>query len=161
MYSVHQSRIKKRKSERGFVLLATLFGVLILIAVGLLALTMTTQDLRASGMYYCERRGFSAVDAGLTALCLAFDPNTTVAVSDIQVDSANDPATTYSYTKPTRDSATPTIQAVRSDLTVGSGYNWVYELYGSSITGSGGGGCEMTVDASLRYGPVNNDPGYR
>ena len=161
MYSVHQLRIKKRKSERGFVLLATLMGVLILIAVSIFALTMTTQDLRTSGSFYCERRALSAVDAALTALCLNFDPNTSVGANNISVDPANDPATSYSYTAPTRNSTTASIPATRSDLSVGSGYGWKYELYEGTLTGSGGGSCGMVVDASLRYGPVPDDPAYK
>ncbi|HOQ40943.1 MAG TPA: hypothetical protein PLG94_02910 [Smithellaceae bacterium] len=161
MYLVRQLRIKKRKSEQGFVLLMTLFAIMILIAVSYLALTIATQDIKTSGRYYCERRGFSAVDAGLTALCLDFDPNVLVPVSNVQVDPANDSVSKYSYTKPTRNSSTPSIQATRSDLTVGSGYNWVYQLYNGSVSGTGGSGCEMTVDVTLRYGPVNDDPGYR
>lgn len=161
MYSAHQSRIKKRKSEQGFVLLATLLGVLILVAVSIFALTMTTQDLRTSGSFYCERRGMSAVDAALTALCLDFIPDVTGGASNIQVDPVNDPETTYSYTKPTRNSSMPVIPAIGSELSVGGSYGMVFRLFNSTITGSGGGNCGMTVEASLRFGPVPDDPAYR
>jgi hypothetical protein len=162
MYLVRQFRFYKRKSEQGFVLIAALFAMLILMAVSVLALTMTTQDIRTSGQYLCERRCFSAADAGLTALCLSFDPNILTAGSNVQVDPANDPSSKYSYTKPTRNDVTPRIPAIRSDLTVGSGYHWVYELYNGSVTGTCGCfGSGMNVDASLRYGPVSDDTGYR
>lgn len=162
MYSVRRFRIHKRKPEQGFVLIAALFAMLILLAVSVLALTMTTQDIRTSGQYLCERRCFSAADTGLTALCLAFDPNILVPLSNVQVDPANDPSAKYSYTKPTRNDVTPRIPATRSDLTVGSGYHWVYELYNGSVTGTCGcSGSGMNFDLSLRYGPVSDDTGYR
>ncbi len=161
MYLVRQFRINKRKSERGFILLAALFAMLILIAVGFLALTMTTQDIRTSGQYLCERRSFSAADAGLTALCLGFDPNILVPSGNIQVDPANDASSTYSYTKPTRDSGTSSIPATGSNIVEGSGENWIYELYNGSVTGTGCSGSGMNFDVTLRYGPVSNDTGYR
>ena len=162
MYLVRRFRIHKRKPEQGFVLIAALFAMLILLAVGVLGLTMTTQDIRTSGQYLTERRSFSAADTGITALCLSFDPNVLVPVSNVQVDSANDPSATYSYTKPTRNSSTPSIPAIRSDITVGGGTNWIYELYDGSVTGkSGSFGSGLNVDVSLKYGPVSNDPGYK
>lgn len=162
MYLVRQFRINKRKSEQGFVLIAALFAMLILIAVSIVALTMTREDIRGSGQYICERRCFSAADAGLTALCLAFDPNVLVPSSNVTVDAANDPSSQYSYTKPTRNDAMPRIPAIRSDLTVGSGYHWVYEIYNGSVTGTCGCiGSGMSFDLSLRYGPVSDDTGYR
>lgn len=160
MYLVRQFRINKRKSEQGFILIAALFAMLILMAVGAFALTMTTQDIRTSGRYLCERRSFSAADAGITELCLAFDPNILVPVSNVQVDSANDPSSKYSYAKPTRNSMTPKIDALRSDLAVGK--KWIYELYNGSVTGMGGGfGCEVNFDVGLKYGPVSDDSGYQ
>ncbi len=162
MYFVRHFRIHKRKSEQGFILIVALFAMLILMAVGVLAFTMTTQDIKTSGQYLCERRCFSAADTGITALCLAFDPNILVPVSNVQVDPANDPSSKYSYAKPTRNTVTPSIPAMRSDLTVGSGNNWIYELYNGSVTGTGGCiGSGLNFDVSLKFGPVNADTGYK
>ena len=160
--------VHKRKSEQGFILMATFFAMLILIAVSIFALTMTTQDIRTSMGYYCERRSLSAADAGLAALCLGFNPENLGTAGNpgfadnVEIDSVNSPGVKYSYKVPTRNSAVPYIQARRSDLTIGSGLNWVFELYNASVTGIGGvSSCAMTVDISLKHGPVNNDTGYR
>jgi hypothetical protein len=140
-------------------LVTALFAMLIIVAVGVYALTMTSQDIGTTGRYVCERRSFSAADTGLTALCQAFDPNTLVAGTNIQVDPANDPSSTYSYTKPTRNTLTPSVPASGSDIVIGK--NWIFELYNGSVTGAGGYRCAVNFNVSLKYGPVSNDTSYQ
>jgi hypothetical protein len=119
---------------------------------------MTSQDIGTTGRYVCERRSFSAADTGLTALCQSFDPNAFVAGTNIQVDSANDPFSTYSYAKPTPHNPA-SIAAKGSDMVVGK--NWSYNLFDGSVTGVGGSGCAVNFNVSLKYGPVSNDTSYQ
>ncbi len=159
MYLVRQLQIKKRKSEKGFVLIATLFGMLILIAVSIFALTMTTQDLKTSGRYYAERRAFFAAESGLTTLCLKFDTQNIVAITATPVDPTDSATGSYKHTQITLKNEFP---ATRSDLTVGGGGAWKYQAYNTIVTGIGGGqGSEVSIDATLKHGPVPGDAGYR
>ena len=53
-----------RKSEDGFVLVAALLAMLIMIALGFYALSTTTQDMKTSSHIVAERKAFSAAECG-------------------------------------------------------------------------------------------------
>jgi hypothetical protein len=155
MLLVCHIRILKKKPEQGFVLMATLFAMLILIAVSIFALTVTTQDIKASGGYYCERRSLSAADAAITAMCLGFDPQSENIATNVQISGGQK----YGYSKPTIHEGLPSVAAIGSEMNKGNGTDFNFRIYDTSVTGDGGG-CVLTFDVRLKHGPLNG-PGYR
>ena len=63
----------RQKSEGGFVLIAALMAVMILMAVGFLALTVTSQDILISSRLVGERKALSAAEAGAQQLCVSLN----------------------------------------------------------------------------------------
>lgn len=57
-------------------MLAALFGILILLAVGVLALTMASQDIRMSANLVGENRAAAATEAGAHRYLFTFNPET-------------------------------------------------------------------------------------
>jgi hypothetical protein len=90
----------RQKSEEGFVLIAAIMAVMIMLAVSFFILTTSTQDIRISSRLVGERKALSAAEAGAqtvyAAATLDFTTLLTYSVSNIQVDSTNDPSITYS-----------------------------------------------------------------
>ena len=65
MHSAHKIFDYRQKSEGGFVLIAALMAVMILMAVGFFSLTVTSQDILISSRLVGERKALSAAEGGL------------------------------------------------------------------------------------------------
>ena len=59
---------EKRQAEKGFVLVAALMAVFLLVALGVLVFTVTTQDVRISSRYIGEKKAFSAAESAIGGL---------------------------------------------------------------------------------------------
>jgi Tfp pilus assembly protein PilX len=65
-----------RKSEQGFVLIVALFAMLLIIALGIYALNMSTNDIFVSTRMVGERRAFSASESCWNIFAATYDPST-------------------------------------------------------------------------------------
>lgn len=148
-----------RKSEEGFVLIAAILATMIMIALGLYALTTTTQDIRISSRLVAERKAFSAAECGLHTLCLTFDP-AMAALNNQACDAANDPNNRFDIAAPARNAALPDIPAIGSDIT--GGKRWVSQIFDTTITGRDQSyNSSVPVAVGVTFGPVPEDPSYR
>jgi Tfp pilus assembly protein PilX len=89
------------KSENGFVLIAAIMAVMIMLAVGFFILTTSTQDIRISARLVGERRAMSAAECGAQAIyASSYDLPTLAAAGTTsgQCDAVNDPSLTYTAT---------------------------------------------------------------
>lgn len=118
MCSVHKKEMPVMKSEGGFVLIVALMGIMIILAVGYFALTVSTSDLRIAARLVGERKAFSAAESGVHALCQNLNPKNPVSQSATSVDSTNDPTAKYSYAKPERSKDAPDVIVPGYDLTL-------------------------------------------
>lgn len=116
MCLVHKIK-RVKNSESGFVLIAALMGIIILLAVGFLALTITTGDMKIASRVVGERKAFSAAETGVHELCRNFNPMNPATASYVFFDTANDPTVRYSYDPPIRNSSMPSIARPGFDLT--------------------------------------------
>lgn len=100
-------------SERGFVLVVAILAAMVLMAVGVYALTLTTQDLRIGTQYLAEKRASAAAESAIhdmldTTVLDSGNANYLKNKTDVHVDTVNDPRTIYSIKKLTRlNSYTP------------------------------------------------------
>jgi Tfp pilus assembly protein PilX len=149
MYSVHHipSNSLHRRSERGFVLIAALMAVMVLMAVGFFILTTTSQDVKISSRLVGERKALSAAESGLQQLCINFTP-ASAATGWINVDTANDPTTQYRInavpSKPTAEVPAPGWDA-----------SWSYKTFETVITGRDTGyQSEVQLSVGVKHGPT-------
>jgi hypothetical protein len=148
-----------KKSEAGFVLIVALTAIMILMAVGFFALTITSSDLMISSRLLGDRKAFSAAEAGVHDVCITFDPNM-AARDNWPIDPTNDPNTTYSATQPKSDPILPSISATGSSIE--GGKSWSYNVYDSTITGKDSSyGSSVIVSVGLRHGEVPSTPSYQ
>lgn len=140
MCLVHKIRKVKKNSESGFVLIVALMGIMILLAVGYFALTITSVDMKIASRVVGERKAFSAAETGVHELCRNFNPMSSVTICDsvnnyvacnVQFDPANDPTVRYSYTAAIRNSSMPSIARAGFDLTK----SYTSALYDTVVTG--------------------------
>ena len=80
----------KMKSENGFVLVAAILAVMIILALSFFILTTSTQDIRISGRLVGERKAMSAAEYGAQAIyALSADLPT------LALNTTNCPGTTH------------------------------------------------------------------
>jgi|GEM_PF-406676 len=96
------------ESQDGFVLVAAIMALMIFIAVGFYALTVTTGDLRVSGRLVGERKAFSAAEAGVNVISRILNPTAPSApIIGQKVDPLNDPKAEFDATAFVQDSNIP------------------------------------------------------
>ncbi len=140
------------------MLVAALLAMLIMIALGLYALSTTTQDMKTSTRIVAERKAFSAAECGLHTLCLTFDPGM-AAVSNQACDGVNDPSCRYDIAAPARNATLPSIAVVGADIT--GGKRWVSQVYDTTITGRDTNyNSSVSVAVGVTFGPIPEDPSY-
>lgn len=151
MYSVHHTQYHNlhRRSERGFVLIAALMAVMILIAVGFFILTTTTQDIRISSRLVGERKALSAAESGLQQFCINFTPSSMAAKPFQDVDAVNDPTTRFKIGMTTWNHEVPSVPAY------GFGEKMEYSVFNNTITGQDTSyHSEVQLGVGVKYGPV-------
>ncbi len=150
-------------SERGFALIAAILALMVLTAVGLLAFTLSTQDIRISGRLIGEKKAFSGVEAGIHRFTQTFDPATLSAsvVNNIQVDPANDPTTLYSIGLPARPTSGPGTLPLPG-YAIGGGQQWGQERFNNQVTGRNTNYNSLVqVNIGAGFGPVEISTTYR
>jgi hypothetical protein len=137
-------------------------ATLILIAVGLFAMTITTQDVRIAGRIIGERRALSAAESGAHAVLMQLNPVAPVALpvagicpAQIQIDPASDPGITYCYpAQPARNPTMPTITMPGFDLSRA----YVGAVFDTTITGQDNNyGTTARIAMGSAYAPNPSD----
>ncbi len=153
----------KARSKNGFALIAALMAILILTAVGILAFTVSTQDIRISSRVIGEKKAFSATEAGIHQFMLSFDPANLAAfpVSNVQVDSTNDPDSRYTIGAPSRPTSGPAAVPL-SGYAIGGGQQWGQERFNAAVSGTNTRYNSLVqVNIGAGYGPVEISTTYR
>lgn len=151
------------RSRNGFAMVAAILAILILTALGLLVFAASTQDVRISSRVVGEEKAFSAGEAGIHRFLQSFDPTnlSASAVSDIQVDAANDPDSRYTVGVPSRPTSGPAAVPLPG-YEIGGGRCWGQERFNVGITGTNtryNSLAQLNIGAG--YGPVEITPAYR
>lgn len=145
---------KRLKSQDGFVLIAALMAVMILLAVGFFALTVTTQDIRVSSRLVGERKAMSAAEAGVNEICRSIDPANTAAISNQKIDNTNDPTAEFDATAPVHNATYPTLQIPGFDLTKA----YAGAVFNTTVTGRDTSyGSEAGIDVGVLIAPRGSD----
>jgi len=165
MYLVHKM---KKDSEKGFVLIAALMGIMILLAVGFLALTVTTGDMKIASRLIGERKAFSAAETGVHELCRNFNSflnnpvitcygDNNYIVCQNQFDPANDPTVRYSYTEPQKNNSMPSIPSPGFNLVLG----YKSTVFDTVVTGEDTAyGSKTEISVGTATAPMPGDTQY-
>jgi Tfp pilus assembly protein PilX len=157
-------------NEKGFALVAAIIASLILLAVGLLVINMSTGDLRSSSITVGDKKALAATESGIHRLVQDFSSDSstwTVATNKYTDCTVADP-TTYNWrTISSGDSAgvdantkfavcVPTVSS-GAPLSI-PGYaieEWGMMRYNGSVVGKNFiYNSSITVDIGIGYGPV-------
>lgn len=145
---------KRLKSQDGFVLIAAIMALMILIAVGFFALTVTTQDIRVSSRVIGERKAFSAAEAGVNEICRSLDPYNLAGISGRKFDLTNDPTAEFDATVPTRNHDYSTLQIPGWDMTK----KYAGAVFNTTVTGRDTSyGSEASIDVGVLIAPRGSD----
>lgn len=150
----HYHSLHKR-SERGFVLIAALMAVMILMAVGFFILTTTSQDIKISSRLVGERKALSAAESGLQQLCVNFDPYSPGLLNQ-SVDATNDPTARFDIGAATWNREMSEMFATAYSETMG------YAIFDNIITGRDASyQSEVQLSVGVKFGPVPAGTEYK
>ena len=155
-------RYMKIKRKEGFALVAAIIACLILLAVGLVAYLMTTQDSRTSFRVMGDKKAMMATESGIHFIMANFDPNNLggVVVNNIPVNAAADPSSQYSILLPVRPPSGDIVPL--SGYAIAGGQMWGQIKHITTVTGKNTNyGGQTQVEVGFGYGPVEIDTTYR
>ncbi len=130
-----QTALRLKNSEAGFALIAAIMASLILLALGLLVYSLSTQDIRVSGKIVGDKRALSAAEEGIHSIPLTFDYNTATTTAVPVNQNRADGMSNYSIIYPAR---LPTLQPESVPDPTG-GYDakkWALKRYNLDVIGS-------------------------
>jgi hypothetical protein len=143
----------KKNSEAGFALIAAIMACLILLALGMLVISLSTQDIKVSMKIVGDKRALAAADTGINGLSQTFDPQNPILVPTT-VNRA-DGVSSYTVNYPT---TRPTIGAITIPLvgfSIGGGQRWGQSRYNLDVVGRNTEySTQVTIGVGLGYGPV-------
>jgi len=149
---------RKTKQERGFALVAALLANLILLAVGIVALNISTQDIRVSMKTLGEKKALNAAEAGIHNLTQVFNPNNItapVSTSFTQVDTGGDSGTKYKITNVWQSTGLGSAPVQMAGYSSGGAVAWGMQRYDATVQGNNDTyGTSVTVQVGLGFGPV-------
>jgi len=114
--------ILNTKNQNGFSLVIALFAILILMALGFLAISVPTSDLQITTRIVGEKKALIAAEAGINMLSQSFTPDSTSGVTGQVVDSS-DPASIYSISNATRPTSGADMLPLKG-YAIGGGQQW-------------------------------------
>ncbi len=141
-------------SDRGFVLVLAVLGVALILAIGILALTMSGSDIRISSRVVGEQKALSACESGFHYMTTILDPSNLFYVNNRQVAPSNDPASRFSIDLPVPPSSGLAMLPLVG-YSIGGGQTWGQTRYDVTITGENTSyNSFVQVDTAVGYGPV-------
>ncbi len=149
-------RVHLNSRQKGFALIAALLANLILLAVGIIALNLATQDLRVSMKVVGDKKALAAAESGIHVLMSSFNPEnlSSVAVSNVQTNPAVDPNSRYTIGTPSPPTAGSAMIPM-AGYSIGGGQVWGQTRYNSAVTGSNTAHqTAVTINVGVGYGPI-------
>lgn len=151
--------MKNIKSQRGFILIVALIACVILAALGVLVISLSTGDQKTSNATLGEKRALGALESGFHKITNLFYVDTLGVISGLPsgwqpVDPVYAPNAQYSIPKPPQTSKYPPVQCFW--------YSLGFELTRYDLTMAGRDtsyNSQISVDIGVGYGPVYVPPG--
>ena len=162
----------KHLNEKGFALLAAIIACLILLAVGALAINLSTADRRAGAVVVGDKKAFAAAESGVHRLVQDFDPepatwitannytqNCTSTIPSYiwqTIASGIDDRTRFAFCRPVVSNMPP---LVPPGYSIGGGASYGILRYDTTVVGQSTSYKSMNkVDIGIGFGPVPMSP---
>jgi hypothetical protein len=145
--------LSRKNSESGFALIAAIMACLILLALGMLVISLSTQDIRVSTKIVGEKRALAAADTGISSLAQTFDPQIPVLVPTTvnRADGVSSYTINYPATRPTVGATTIPL----AGFSIGGGQRWGQSRYNMDVVGRNTEyNTQVTIGVGVGYGPV-------
>ena len=150
-------------SEKGFILVLAIMACVILFALTMLIINLSTSDLRVSSKNVGQKKALSAAETGIHRMIQNFNPQNLAlsAVLSAQVDSTNDPASVYTISAPTVPTAGPLFLPM-TGYSIGGGQTWGQRRYVVNVDGRNTAyDTKVTIQTGVGYGPVEISTMYQ
>lgn len=144
---------KMVNSENGFALVAAIIACMILMALAILVISLSTGDLKTTSAVVGDKMALSAVESGIHNLTQNFDP----AASSYGLGSswqsvATNSSAQYRYTSSAASSLAP---LPLPGYSMESGQGWGMSRFNISVEGRDTNyDSKVQVDVGMGYGPV-------
>ncbi len=146
--------LRIKNSEKGFALIAAIMACLLLLALGMLVISLSTQDIRVSVRIVGDKRSLAAAEEGIHSLCQAFDPKSPVNAPVLKTRA--DGVSNYTINYPTTDPLHGRNAIPLPGFDIGSGTVWGDVIQIVDVTGrSTAYTTQVTIGVGLGYGPVD------
>lgn len=158
-------RYSKRilSSEKGFILVVAIMACAILFALTMLIINLSTSDLRVSSKLVGEKKALNAAETGIHRMIQNFNPQNLAAsaVTNVQVDPANDPASVYSIGEPYAPTESPEFLAMPG-YSIGGGQSWGKRCYVVDVEGRNTAyDTKVVIKTGIGYGPIEKSTMYQ
>lgn len=151
-----QTVLRLIKSEKGFALIAAIMACLILLALGMLVISLSTQDIRVSAKIVGDKRSLAAAEEGIHRLSQDFDPqNPQNAQNYGNPVWRRDGVSNYTINQPTPPARGPSAIPL-TGYSIAGGDAWGQLLYNTSVTGKNKEyNTQVTISVGFGYGPID------
>jgi hypothetical protein len=140
---------------------AALIACLLLLAMGMLVIQISTQDLKAGAATVGGKKALAAVDTGVHFLLSTYDPAaaSTTLGQWYSVDGGADPNSRYRISTPTASRKAP---VPLPGYSIEAGQGWGMTRFDVRVEGQNTSyNTSMDVDVGMGYGPVPTGTLYR
>ncbi len=141
----------------GFALVTAILAIMILIALGYLAVSVSTGDLKISSRIVGEKKALAAAETGIHRMLQDFDPATMLVDkvnTPYQVDAAADPSSRYVISAVGRPTSGPDALPL-TGYSIGGGQQWGQRRYSCTVTGSNTTyDTSVAIDVGMGFGPI-------
>lgn len=148
--------------QGGFALVAALIASLLLLAMGMLVIQISTQDLKAGAATVGGKKALAAVDTGVHRLLSSYDPaaaSTTLFMQWYSLDGGADPNSRYRISMPAASRQAP---VPLPGYSIEAGQGWGMTRFDVRVEGQNTSyNTSMDVDVGMGYGPVPTGTIYR
>lgn len=150
-------------SEKGFILVTAIMACMILLALTMLIIQLSTGDLRISSQTVGQRKAESAAETGIHRMIQGFNPQNLAAsaATAVQVDATNDPNSVYTISTPTLPSSGPVFLPM-SGYSIGGGQTWGQRRFVVNVEGRNTTyNTSVNIQTGIGYGPVEISTMYQ
>jgi len=135
----------------------------ILFALAMLVINLSTSDLRVSSKNVGEKKALTAAETGIHRMIQNFDPQNlaSTAATSVQVDASNDPASVYTIGTPATPANGPVFLPMIG-YAIGGGQTWGQRCFVVDVEGRNTAYVtQVTIRTGVGYGPVEISTIYK
>jgi formylglycine-generating enzyme required for sulfatase activity len=147
--------LRLKDSEKGFALLAAIMACLVLLALGMLVISLSTQDIKVSTKIVGDKRSLAAAEEGIHNLSQTFNPVNPLAapVTNARLDGTSSYTIFYPATRPA--TGPEMVPVPGGGFAIGGSSQWALRRYNIDVGGNNTEyNTQVRVGVGVGYGPI-------